>query len=263
MQNRTLSLTYDRIKFRISYKLRKSPGDLIFFIHGLGCAKENFDDVWDVDRLKKYSVMTFDLPGFGDSSKPDNFSFDLQDHASICAELLSAFPARNVHIVGHSMGGAIGLLLSDLIRQRLRSFINVEGNLTSYDASVSRKQSGVTFDEFKTMELPGLLLVTSLSRETGTRLWSKLIRKASARGFYLSSRSLADWSDKGILLTKFIGLNCKKIYVHGEKNSLLRVLTLLDGIPTKSIPDSGHFPMNDNPEKFYSFLADFITGERS
>ena len=258
MQSRIFTLTYNDIRLRISSKLRESGSDLIFFIHGLGCAKEHFDEVWYVDRLKKYSILTFDLPGFGDSSKPDNFSYDLQDHVGICAELLSIFPDHRVHIVGHSMGGAIGLLLADLIQARLKSFINIEGNLTSHDSTVSRRQSSTTLEEFKTKELPGLLLVTSLSPEPGTRLWSRLMKKAGTRGFYLSSRSLVHWSDSGILLDKFKNLKCKKIYVYGESDSFLKILTLLDGISTISIPKSGHFPMNDNPEKFYSFLADFI-----
>ncbi len=258
MQNGTISLALGRIEFRISYRFRRRAGDLIFFIHGLGCAKETFGDVWDSDQLKEYSILAFDLPGFGDSSRPEDFSYDLRDHALLCAELLSSFPERKVHIVGHSMGGAIGLLLTDLIQPRLRSFVNVEGNLTGHDATVSRKQSIASFDEFKKKELPGLLLITSVSPEPGTRLWSKLIRKAGPRGLYLSSRSLTKWSDKGILLEKFIGLNCKKLYVHGEKNAFMRVLSLLGDIPVKSIPDSGHFPMNDNPKEFYSILAEFL-----
>lgn len=252
-----ITIRYNDGYHNLSIRSRKKGRDLIFFIHGLGCSKENFNDAWHAEGLNNLALVTMDLPGFGESSMADNFSCDMNAHAEICRDVLSLFPDYRVHLVGHSMGGAIGILLTDMIRDRLASFVNIEGNLTSSDCSVSREKASVSFEDFICKQLPALILTTSLSVEPGRRMWSRYLKMADKKGLYLSSQSLVRWSDSGLLLKKFKELNCKKVYVYGEANSFLNVLTLLDGIRTVSISNSGHFPMNDNSEEFYGYLSDF------
>jgi pimeloyl-ACP methyl ester carboxylesterase len=258
MNNRIINLHYNNNEFNISLTSRETGRNLIIFIHGLGCSQNNFIDVWNIESLKTYSIITMDLPGFGKSPMVENFSCDLEAHAEICRKVIAQFPHDTIHIVGHSMGGAIGLLLAEMIRDRLSSFVNVEGNLTGYDCNVSRQKASVSFEDFVAKQLPALILTTSLSDEPGRRLWSRYIKMADKKGFYLSSKSLVSWSDSGLLLKKFQKLDCRKVYIYGERNSFLNVLLLLKGIETAYISNSGHFPMNDNPDEFYQFLADFI-----
>lgn len=260
MISTTIPINHKNIQFNIASHCRKKRGELVFFIHGLGCAKENFSHAWDFEKLNDYSMMALDLPGFGDSPGHDDFSYDLLEHAAVCKKVIDGWDGVRVHIVGHSMGGAVGLLLSDMIRERLESFVNVEGNLVSQPGDISRRNASVTFEEFLKKQLPGMILGTALSDEPGMKLWSAFIRKSDKRGLYLSSQSLAEWSKSGILLKKFMELACRKIYVYGEANSYMKVLRMLDGIATACISKSGHFPMNDNPVEFYNTLSDFLVG---
>ena len=258
MADEVIKLRDSDVDFDISVKFRSKNDELIVCIHGLGCSKEHFGYIWDFSPLKNYSILTFDLPGFGDSSKPDSFSYDLKDHAKICFMILSKYNGYGIHLVGHSMGGAIGLILADTIQGQLKSFVNVEGNLISYDSTISRKRSSLTYEAFKQKELPFILLSLEMSNEPGRKNWAESIKKSSPLGFYLSSHSLADWSDSGILLDKFKRLDCNKVYIHGDKNSFMHILTSLGKIPVASISHSGHFPMIDNPDEFYNYLADFL-----
>lgn len=258
MQTRIFTIKHSRAEFRLSTKFRESGDDLLFFIHGLGCAKENFDDLWNFRRLNSRSALAIDLPGFGDTQVRGDFSYDLRDHAELCRLVLAQLPDFRIHIVGHSMGGAVGLLLSDIIRYKLVSFINVEGNLVSHDSAVSRSIKKITFEQFIKYQLPGMIASCAYSDEPGRRLWANLIQRADRHGLYLSSRSLTEWSDSGLLLEKFRKLDCKKIYIYGESNSFLTATGMLDDIPSTSISKSGHFPMNDNPAEFYSVIADFL-----
>jgi len=258
MISRMIPVNHMDIQFNIASKCRIKGRELIFFIHGLGCAKEHFDDAWSFDRLNEYSIVALDLPGFGDSPGHEDFSYNLLEHAEVCKKVIDSMPGFRVHIVGHSMGGAVGLLLSDMIRERLESFVNVEGNLISQAGDISRRNASLTFEEFQKKQLPGMIFVTAVSHEPGMKLWSGCIRKSDKKGLYLSSQSLARWSESGILLEKFRGLACKKIYLYGEANSFMKVLRMLDGIPAVCISKSGHFPMNDNPMEFYNTLTDFL-----
>ncbi|HPN12080.1 MAG TPA: alpha/beta hydrolase [Spirochaetota bacterium] len=257
MKQRKITIRYNNGDYNLSIRYRKNGGELVFFIHGLGCSQNNFNDAWHAEGLSRHSLVSLDLPGFGESSMADNFSCDMNAYAEICSDVLSLFPEFRVHLVGHSMGGAIGILLTDMIHDRLVSFVNIEGNLIGRDCSASREKASVSFDDFKTKQLPALILTTSLSVEPGRRMWSQYLKMADKKGLYLSSRSLVRWSDSGLLLKKFKELDCKKVYIYGEANSFLNVLTFLNGIQTVPISNSGHFPMNDNSEEFYNFLSDF------
>lgn len=251
------SINYNNSDYDISLMARESGHDLIFFIHGLGCSQNTFADSWRFEGLNAYSIVTIHLPGFGGSLMKDDFSCDMKAHADICHKVLSLFPHYRVHIVGHSMGGAVGVLLAEMINERLGSFVNVEGNLIGHDCTVSRKKASVSFEEFLSKQVPALILTTSLSDEPGRRMWSQNIRMADKKALYLSSRSLVEWSDSGFLLKRFKELVCPKVYIYGERNSCLHVLSFLKTIQTVSISKSGHFPMNDNPEEFYQFLSDY------
>lgn len=254
----TLSIDYHNHHFRLSIEIRLRGSDLIFFIHGLGCAKETFNDVWTFKELNDYSIITFDLPGFGESPGVDNFSYDIQEQAEICGCLLSHFPDYRIHIVGHSMGGAIGLLLAEQLPDRVKTFVNIEGNLISYDCSLSSRKASVSFENYRDKQVPAMIRATALSQEPGRKLWSDLIKKADTSAMYYSSRSLVTWSKSGVLLEKFIRLTCSKVYVYGEFDSFIKVLHMIKGMPAICISNSGHFPMNDNPTEFYQCLAQCI-----
>jgi pimeloyl-ACP methyl ester carboxylesterase len=58
---------------------------MLLLLHGLGCSKESYRDIWFRDEFNDYSIISLDLIGFGGSSKSDKFSYKMEDHASVCA----------------------------------------------------------------------------------------------------------------------------------------------------------------------------------
>ncbi len=261
MHSKIIKIPYQHKEFELSIKFKEGSENLIIFIHGLGCAKESFDDLWDFTGLfEGFSLLTFDLLGFGDSSRPKEFSYTMQDQAEICKVLLDTLKPDKVHIVSHSMGGAIGLLLAERTREKTASFINIEGNLISEDSGpLSRKPIRVSFEEFEKRVFNELKSFVGRSRDRSSQLWVRWYEKSDILAYHRSSRSLVEWSDGGNLLKKFEELNVNKVYVYGEKNSRLKVLDKLHKIRKISISKSGHFPMIDNPEKFYSILSEVLS----
>mgnify|MGYP001279902889 CR=1 FL=1 len=67
MLSKTVTIDYKNSRVTLAVKQRISGNELLFFIHVLGCAKENFDSVWDIRDLEWYAIIVPDLPGFGDS----------------------------------------------------------------------------------------------------------------------------------------------------------------------------------------------------
>jgi pimeloyl-ACP methyl ester carboxylesterase len=254
------NIVFGGMDLAISSKIRQAGNELILFIHGLGCTKESFEEVWYSSALNNFSIVTFDLVGYGESSKPVDFSYAMEEQAEICKELLSHFHYERLHIVAHSMGGVIGLLLAGSVTDKLLSFVNIEGNLISADCGMSRRVASVSYAEFEQRLFNGLKKMADASSNRGERLWAIWYAKSHPLGFYRSARSLVEWSDRGDLLRSFLRLGCERVYFYGEVNSHLEVLTVLEGVGKICISKSGHFPMIDNPQEFYSRIAEVIGG---
>ncbi len=252
------TLILDSIPLEISYSHKQGSGDLIFFIHGLGCSREAFLDAWEAPSLRGYSLLAPDLPGFGDSGRPAEFSYTLEDHARLCAALLTGFPRNRLHLACHSMGGAVAVLLAEMLPRPPESLISIEGNLIGADCGVSRRTVSVSYEHFRTRLLEEILRTAGRSPERGSQLWARWIRKADPLAFNQSARSLVDWSDSGMLLSKFLALKCRRVYFYGELQRFLPVLDRLGDIPSVAISGSGHFPMNDNPAEFYHKMAEWL-----
>ena len=255
MEKRIFLIAHGGSHYEVSTAFRKRGGELLLLLHGLGCSKESFRDIWFRDEFSNYSIISLDFLGFGDSSKPDKFSYKMEDQASVCAEVLKEISSKQVHIVAHSMGGAIGLLLPSALLNSALTFANLEGNLISKDCGiVSRKTISVSFQKFENELLPDL---RALSKSLGEERF--FLDSALPLGFYKSAESLVRWSDSGDLLSRFKNLPCRKSYFYGERNADLDVLHRLNTIEKVMIGRSGHFMMNDNPEEFYSRLRIFLS----
>lgn len=66
---------------------RTSGPDLVLFLHGLGCSGASFAAAFAEGALPGYSLLTPDLPGFGDSPAL-SWEHTIEDHASAVRELL-------------------------------------------------------------------------------------------------------------------------------------------------------------------------------
>lgn len=84
-------------------------GDTIVMIHGFGANKDNWTRLAG-HLTDDFNVYAIDLPGHGDSSKPLDIGYRLEDQAGYVAQILEALSVNDAHIMGNSMGGAITAL---------------------------------------------------------------------------------------------------------------------------------------------------------
>ena len=241
-------------ELEISAKLKGSSDELILFVHGLGCSKESFDAAFDFPDFAGFQLLAVDLVGYGGSSRPRDFSYSMEDQAEILRLLLDEIRPTKIHIVAHSMGGAVGLLLAKEIEGRLASFVNVEGNLIGSDCGlISRKAIQISYDEFEET-------VFDRIRSVGPETWRKMSAMADALGFYKSCESLVEWSNSEKMLNMFLGLKADSLYIYGDQNADMEILGRLGAIEKASVPSSGHFVMNDNPAAFLALTLRAVTG---
>src|SRR5260221_2002633 len=125
-----INVPYKGISFKISFFVEERSSEYILCLHGLQSNKELFIPLLEQKFLEKYSFVALDSIGFGNSSKPENFSYDVEDQTRIVTEVIKQLSIKKLHIIGHSLCGVIGTLLLQPLEARILSFVNAEGNLT-------------------------------------------------------------------------------------------------------------------------------------
>jgi len=85
----------------------------LLLIHDFWCTHLEFDSVID-ELAKHFHVLAPDLPGFGESEKPSprRYGYDVEAFAEAMADLIAAYGLGRAHVVGHGLGGAVGITLS-------------------------------------------------------------------------------------------------------------------------------------------------------
>lgn len=92
-------------------------------------------------------VLTPDLLGYGSLADQAVYAWTLDDQADHLAVWIETNSTGPVHLVGHSVGGAVSTLLSVRHPELVRSLTSVEGNFTLDDAFWSQKLARQTLEE--------------------------------------------------------------------------------------------------------------------
>ena len=105
---------------RIRHRLLGEGSDVVVMVHGFGGSLETWEANQAAIAAEGHVVAALDLPGHGESSL-DVGAGSLDDLAAVVREYLDAVGIRRAHFVGHSMGAALCLALTDRDPARVRS----------------------------------------------------------------------------------------------------------------------------------------------
>ena len=249
----------------VSYLFQKGNRESIVFVHGFGASKETFLEAFEIPELKLFSLLATDLIGFGDSDKPNNFSYLFRDQAKVIERTIDLIGLDRFHLVTHSMGGIIGIELGEMIPHRLRSFINVEGNISLEDCTMSKRVADMGEEIFSREGLEELKQsISNESEKTQSKPLKDYLRslsRATPQSLFKSSVSTVHESISGNLLKRFARLPVHKCYIYGEKNKghfPAESMLMQEGVPLFYVSESGHSMMKENPEEFYDLILKII-----
>ena len=95
---------------RVRYADRGFGDSVVLLLHGFGGDLDNW--MFNLDSLaEKHRLLALDLPGHGQSVKT-NVDPSLSGMATFVRKFLDVLSVSPVHVVGHSMGGAIAMQLA-------------------------------------------------------------------------------------------------------------------------------------------------------
>lgn len=89
----------------------------LVFIHGNSLSSNLFKKQLRSTLANNYQLISFDLPGHGESSKATNpeATYNLPSYCSMVKELIAKLKLEKVVLVGHSLGGHIAIEASEEI----------------------------------------------------------------------------------------------------------------------------------------------------
>ncbi len=124
--------------------------DTVILVHGLGQSGVS-DWQYLVPRLKeRYRVIGLDLPGFGDS-KEEVFEPSPRIYAKLIKNIVDRYGKGDIHVVGHSMGGAVALWFAGQYPNALKTLTVVDAagvlhKAALFDAWSTPPKSGGLFN---------------------------------------------------------------------------------------------------------------------
>jgi pimeloyl-ACP methyl ester carboxylesterase len=260
--NHELTLFYKGKRFQTGYFERPGGNGTLLYLHGLGCSRRDFLPAANVSSLRDYRLVAFDFPGCGKANYDEQLTLEATDLVEIVSKVATKLDLTKFVLVGHSLGGLVGLMFASKYQGRVERFVNIEGNLTAEDCFMTRAIARRSFDDFRrSRHLEELKETFARSEYPGSRIFAaESLLQVSQRAFYDYSKSVVAHSDRGDLLPCFLGLNIPRLFIYGSANGHLSYLPKLrsNGGCVVEVPGSGHWPMYDNPSFFYAALATFL-----
>jgi len=119
---------------KISYS-DSGTGNAIVLLHGFLENKKMWKDYVDFFS-EKYRVITIDLLGHGES-EPLGYVHEMEDNANVVNQVLEHLKIEKTIILGHSMGGYVGLAFAELYPQKIQKLVLL--NSTSKEDSAEKK----------------------------------------------------------------------------------------------------------------------------
>jgi pimeloyl-ACP methyl ester carboxylesterase len=239
--------------YRLATWFRDAGDELVVFLHGLGCSKDNWRHAWALRELRDKSLLGLDFLGFGHSPRPAHFGYKLEDHVAVVTAVIDSHALKRIHVVAHSMGGTIALLLPERTLSRLQSLILVEPRLLEASCGIGAEAAKFTYEEFMSGAFAWIQRRVSNDQKAAYDL-----KRADPAAFYHSSCSLVDWTRGRGMLDRFEAAPCRKVFIYGAENRYLEELGEISSDLKMEIGNSSHFVMRDNPDDFYRQSAAFM-----
>jgi 3-oxoadipate enol-lactonase len=242
----------------------------VFLLHGIYGSKEYWR--YQTERLiaRGYRVVAWDAPGYGLSSLPDPFSFDVVAEAG--ARLIKALGSERNVFHGHSMGGQI----TPRIRLKVPELVHgiVISSTIGYFANRTKEEQEEFVRKRTTPPPPGtdpvtanMMVVNSMLGPTSTgpevelvRHWASHTPPETVKAAVKAVQSYPE-SDA---VSGFRAISVPTLLVAGEVDQvgrpagMKRVADMIAGCQFAVVSGSGHYPWAENPTEFNRAFFGFL-----
>jgi len=264
--------------------VRAGSGPAVLLLHGLGCDHTTWEPVIDT-LARRYTVIAPDLLGHGLSDKP-RADYSVGGYANGMRDLLTVLGIDRVTVVGHSFGGGVAMQFAYQFPERTERLVLVSSGGLGPEVSPA----------IRAVTTPGFHQVMGLLTLPGVRHLGKAGLHALARTGLDATRDLdevaeiydsfrdpaaraairhvvgavVDW--KGQIVTMadraYLTQAMPIAVIWGRDDRVIPVkhashaAELAPTARVEVIPNAGHFPHKDHPQRFAKIVHEFIRSTR-
>ena len=249
------------------YINRSNSVGTILYIHGLGESGLCFESLILQEQLCQWSHIVLDLKGYGKSLWPVAPK-SLEQHADSLASWLQFKSISQVIILGHSMGGVIGLILCDKYPELVQGFINVEGNISLEDCTFSSQAASYSLEDLQTYGFDAIRnsVYSNGLEDLALRSYYPSLCFCQQETYHLNSCELVEVSRNAQLAKRLGSLKTPVIYMLGNPRGtgeLSRSMLTASGVEWISIEDAGHWLFIDQPKMLINEMLRFLSQFKS
>jgi pimeloyl-ACP methyl ester carboxylesterase len=236
-------------------------GPDVVLLHGWGANGDAMTSI--VTALAPaFTCLTVDLPGFGASPVPP-VAWDVHDYARVVAGLLAHLQIPRSHLIGHSFGGRIGIVLAAERPDLVDKMILVDS------AGVRPSPSTWRRTVLALAQAGQGLLAPSAFAPVRDRLRAA-VRERLGSDDYRTAGAMRDTFVKVVdedLRHLFPRIQSPTLLVWGERDDVTPVsdARLMEAtIPDAGLvvlPGAGHFSYLDAPDRFAAVVRVFLAGQ--
>lgn len=253
----TASLPFEKTTYRLSYRKRLTGSHCLVCLHGLQSNKSLFSPFFEDPDFLSYSIVAPDFLGFGDSDKPEAAPYTLEMQVCLIENLIRSLDIKNFHIIGHSLGGMVGTLLTRSAPLEVLSLSSLEGNLALEDCGTSREISTLAQQTFREAVYPKIKADLENSKAPSAKFRYESLISIPDFVFLRTAKSIVSTSQSGEVLRAFLEASVPRLLVLGSQGSFSSRPHGSD-IQIKEIENAGHFMLLDRPKETRQALSRFL-----
>lgn len=247
-------------------------GDVIIMLHGIGVDKDNSWLGFAKYCTPNYRVIIPDIPGFGESSKPQDKNYSIMSQVERLHLFVKELKLTKFHLVGSSMGGAIAGNYAATYPEKIKTLglFDIFGVITPTKSEYySLLEKGINplivkdendydkYLEFVYLKPPQLPSFIKKHRA------KERVRDAS----FMEKISVDLLSDMFELESKLDKITAPSLIIWGDSDRLFHVSSVpvfekgIKNSKSVIIKECGHVPMLEKPAETASIYQDFLRGK--
>jgi pimeloyl-ACP methyl ester carboxylesterase len=251
---------------------RMGAGEPVVLLHGFGASTYSWREVMPA-LARDHRVVAIDLNGFGYTQRPkDAASYTREGQAKMVLATLDALGIVRAHVFGHSYGGGLTLYLAQTHPERFLSMVLVDSSAPTY--SDDRRSRAAALRPLSYLFLRSVALRPSAIRRSllrsywdDSKVTSELVQayfdRLRIEGVADAYHGLTAPAPPGerVVLEK---IQVPALVLWGAHDEIIRPevgRSAADRIPHAEfvlLADSGHLPMEEEPEAFLAAVLPFL-----
>lgn len=242
-------------------------GPPIIILHGLFGSLDNW---MSIGRLlaKNHTVYLIDLRNHGGSFHEDEFNYRVM--ADDVKNLVKNANLNDLSIIGHSMGGKVGMFYAAKYQQSIKHLIVVDIGPKYYPVHHQKILDGLSAIEPANLTNRGQAdqLLSSFIPEPGIRQFLLKNLKRNSSGSFEWKMNLpvirGQIENVGEELTSHAVIKVPSLFIRGGLSDYIsdqdidQIKLQFPAFEVKTIPQSGHWVHAEAPQEFLQTVEDFL-----